>query len=64
MRRSHGVADNLAGTQDLTIPPFINIDYDTTAKTATLSIEDKTVKQQREMWGEKRLSSLALVRQH
>ena len=35
----------------MTIPPFVTIDQDPTANTATLRIEDKEVKQQREMWG-------------
>ncbi|KAH8887663.1 54S ribosomal protein L6 [Thozetella sp. PMI_491] len=39
------------GTQDMTILPFIKIDHDTAARTATLSVEDKTEKHQQEMWG-------------
>ncbi len=35
----------------MTILPFITIDQDPVARTATLSIEDKEIKEQREMWG-------------
>jgi large subunit ribosomal protein L6 len=35
----------------LDIPPYLRIDHDGAAKRATLSVEDTTVKQQREMWG-------------
>ena len=36
----------------MTILPFITIDQDAVARTATMSIENKEIKQQREMWGE------------
>lgn len=40
-----------AGSLDLTIPPFLKIDHDIEARKAVLTIEDDTVKQQKEMWG-------------
>ncbi|KAK3384193.1 ribosomal protein L6, alpha-beta domain-containing protein [Lasiosphaeria ovina] len=39
------------GTLDLEIPPFLHIDHDVAARRAVLSVEDRNVKQQREMWG-------------
>ncbi|KAG7140281.1 54S ribosomal protein L6 like [Verticillium longisporum] len=39
------------GKLDLEIPPFLKIDNDTEARKATLTIEDDTVKEQKEMWG-------------
>ncbi|EGY20444.1 hypothetical protein VD0002_g767 [Verticillium dahliae] len=39
------------GKLDLEIPPFLKIDHDTEARKATLTIEDDTVKEQKEMWG-------------
>jgi len=41
----------LTGSLDLEIPPYIHIDNNATTRKATLSIEDPTVKQQKEMWG-------------
>ncbi|CRK13823.1 hypothetical protein BN1723_002041 [Verticillium longisporum] len=39
------------GKLDLEIPPFLKIDHDMEARKATLTIEDDTVKEQKEMWG-------------
>ncbi|KAK4190969.1 ribosomal protein L6, alpha-beta domain-containing protein [Podospora australis] len=39
------------GKLELDIPSFVKIDHDTTARIATLTVEDKNVKQQMEMWG-------------
>ncbi len=47
-----------AGTQEMSIPPYVTINQDSVTNTATLSIEDKEIKQQREMWGAKRESHL------
>jgi len=42
----------LAGKLDLVIPPFVQVDHDTAARRIALTIEDKTIKQQKEMWGQ------------
>ncbi|KAH9987271.1 ribosomal protein L6 [Xylariaceae sp. FL0662B] len=39
------------GALDLNIPPFLRIDRDEELRRVTLSVEDWTVKQQKEMWG-------------
>ncbi|RFU35096.1 hypothetical protein B7463_g1208, partial [Scytalidium lignicola] len=39
------------GKMSMTIPPFIKIKHDTTLRRALVTVEDKEVKQQREMWG-------------
>ncbi|TPX13752.1 uncharacterized protein E0L32_005955 [Thyridium curvatum] len=43
--------DKDIGKLDLEVPQFINIDHDTAARKATLTIQDGNVKQQKEMWG-------------
>lgn len=40
------------GELGITVPPYIKIDHDIEARKAVLSIEDKSIKQQMEMWGE------------
>jgi large subunit ribosomal protein L6 len=40
-----------AGKLSMTIPPFVNIQHDVEARKAYVSVEDKEVKKQREMWG-------------
>lgn len=39
------------GSLDLEVEPFINIDYDATARMAMLSVQDQSLKKQKEMWG-------------
>ncbi|KAF4637663.1 hypothetical protein G7Y89_g426 [Cudoniella acicularis] len=39
------------GKMSMTIPPFINLVHDEAARKAYVSVEDKEVKKQREMWG-------------
>ncbi|KAF8864832.1 putative mitochondrial 54S ribosomal protein YmL16 [Acephala macrosclerotiorum] len=39
------------GKMSMTISPFVKIDYDTAQRKAYVSVEDKEVKKQREMWG-------------
>ncbi|KAK3401944.1 ribosomal protein L6, alpha-beta domain-containing protein [Sordaria brevicollis] len=39
------------GQLEMDIPEFIKIDHDTQARRATLSVENRDEKQQREMWG-------------
>ncbi|KAL1880582.1 hypothetical protein VTK73DRAFT_5387 [Phialemonium thermophilum] len=39
------------GKLDLDVPPFLHIDLDPTTRKAMLSVEDTSVKHQREMWG-------------
>ena len=34
------------------MPPFIHIDHDADARRITLSIEDREVTEQKQMWGE------------
>jgi large subunit ribosomal protein L6 len=40
------------GKLTMTIPPFVNIEHDAAARRAVVSVEDKEVRKQREMWGE------------
>lgn len=35
----------------MTIPPFVNLEHDAAARKAVVSVEDKEVRNQREMWG-------------
>jgi len=35
----------------MTIPPFVNLEHDAALRRAIVSIEDKEVRKQREMWG-------------
>lgn len=37
----------------MTIPRFVNIEHDAASRKVTVSIEDREVKKQREMWGMK-----------
>jgi len=39
------------GKLSYTIPPYVTIDHDAATRKATVSIEDRLVKKQREMWG-------------
>lgn len=41
-----------AGKLDLNVPPFLKLDHDTEARKLVLSIEDRSEKKQKEMWGE------------
>ena len=41
----------LTGKLSLTIPPFVKLEHDTVLRKAFVTVEDKEVKQQREMWG-------------
>jgi large subunit ribosomal protein L6 len=35
----------------MTIPPFVKLEHDEAARKAYVSVEDREVKKQREMWG-------------
>lgn len=35
----------------MTIPPFIKLEHDPSTRKAFVTVEDKEVKKQREMWG-------------
>jgi large subunit ribosomal protein L6 len=35
----------------MTIPPFVNLEHDEAARKAYVTVEDREVKKQREMWG-------------
>lgn len=39
------------GKLDLNVPPFLNLDHDLEARKLVLSIEDRSEKKQKEMWG-------------
>ncbi|MDI1489612.1 MAG: 54S ribosomal protein L6 mitochondrial [Ramalina farinacea] len=39
------------GKMTLPIPPYMTLDHDQASRKATLSIHDRTVRRQREMWG-------------
>lgn len=40
----------------LTIPPFVNLEHDEVARKAYVTVADKEIKKQREMWGTERHS--------
>lgn len=44
------------GKLDMQIPPYIHINHDEEASRAVLSIEDTKAKQQKEMWGMRRIT--------
>jgi large subunit ribosomal protein L6 len=35
----------------MTIPPFVHIEHDVAAKKAFVTVEDREIRKQREMWG-------------
>jgi large subunit ribosomal protein L6 len=35
----------------MTIPPFVKLEHDEAARKAYVTVEDREVKKQREMWG-------------
>jgi len=35
----------------MTIPPFVTVEHDEASRKAYVTVEDKEVKKQREMWG-------------
>jgi large subunit ribosomal protein L6 len=35
----------------MTIPPFVKLEHDAAARKAYVTVEDREVKKQREMWG-------------
>jgi large subunit ribosomal protein L6 len=39
------------GKMSMTIPPFVNLEHDEGARKAYVTVEDREVKKQREMWG-------------
>ncbi|TVY85304.1 Mitochondrial 54S ribosomal protein L6 [Lachnellula suecica] len=39
------------GKMSMTIPPFVKLQHDTATRKAYVSVDDKEVKKQREMWG-------------
>lgn len=45
------IKDYGVGKMSMTIPNFINLDHDEANRKALVSVEDKGIKKQREMWG-------------
>jgi len=41
----------MIGEMEMTIPPFVKVEHDEASRKAYVSVEDKEVKKQREMWG-------------
>lgn len=39
------------GKMSMTIPPFVQIEHDFTARKATIDVENREIRKQREMWG-------------
>jgi large subunit ribosomal protein L6 len=39
------------GTLSMTIPAFVHIEHDTVLRKAFVTVEDREVRNQREMWG-------------
>ena len=47
----------VAGKMSMTIAPFIKLEHDAATRKAFVTVEDKEVKKQREMWGMSHLQS-------
>jgi large subunit ribosomal protein L6 len=45
------MGDGIVGKMSMTIPNFINLEHDEANRKAFVSVEDKEIKKQREMWG-------------
>jgi hypothetical protein len=54
-------ADADVGKMTMTIPPFVKLVHDTAARKAIVSVEDKEVRNQREMWGMRPSTSISQV---
>lgn len=39
------------GSMSMTIPPFINLEHDLATRKAFVTVNDREIKKQREMWG-------------
>lgn len=39
------------GELSMTIPPFVNVEHDVALKKAFVTVEDREIRKQREMWG-------------
>lgn len=50
------------GKIEYDVPDFVKIEIDPVERQATLSVEDTSIKQQREMWGEYRRDPFDLLR--
>ncbi|CAK7198574.1 54S ribosomal protein L6 mitochondrial [Sporothrix eucalyptigena] len=48
------------GQLQLTLPPFVHLEHDTDARRITLSIENREIKEQKQMWG----TMWALINRH
>jgi large subunit ribosomal protein L6 len=48
---STGFTEVFPGKMSMTIPPFVNLEHDEAARKAYVTVEDREVKKQREMWG-------------
>lgn len=48
---SVNIADSNVGKLTMVIPPYIKLEHDSAARKAIVSVEDKEIRNQREMWG-------------
>jgi ribosomal protein L6P/L9E len=51
MRNSKLLTVFSLGTLTLSVPEFVNLDYDLENRLISLTVEDSNVKQQKEIWG-------------
>ncbi len=43
--------DSHIGKLTMTVPPFVHLEHDASARKAVVSVEDREIRKQREMWG-------------
>jgi large subunit ribosomal protein L6 len=44
---------DITGKMSMTIPTFVNLEHDMAARNAFVTVQDKEIQKQREMWGMK-----------
>lgn len=52
-----GIDGGRIGKLSLTLPPYVTVEHDTKARRAIVEIQDKKVREQREMWGTQHISN-------
>ena len=53
LHEKHGKRSNaFAGKMAFQLPHYVNLRYDETRRKATMTVDDRKIRKQREMWGE------------
>ena len=56
MRKLHGKhekrSNEIPGKMSFQLPHYLTLKYDETTRKATMTVEDRKIRKQREMWGE------------